>query len=474
MNVNYLPTIGLEIHCELKTATKLFCGCENSFGSQPNTNCCPVCCGFPGSMPVINETAVMLAVKAGLALNCKINEFSKWDRKNFFYPDLPKAWQTSQFDLPLCYDGELSYVFDGQEKKVRIERIHLEEDAGKLIHGNEKTYIDYNRSGVPLIEIVTAPDLHSPEETVAFLQELKDALKSAGVSDVKMQEGSMRCDVNLSVAKIGDKLGTRTETKNLNSFRSVLRSCSYEIDRQIALIESGNAVEQETRRWSESENVGYAMRKKESTSDYRFFAEPDLLPVLLTSEYIASIKASLPPTKQARISKYTSEYNVSYDDALRLTSDVEIANLFDETVKLFTNGKKVANFILSDVIRLCKESGKEDLSVKIQPWQVSEMLSMVAQGKVNITAVQQEILPRVFDSQVGPEQVAKDLDLIQSLGGEEIEKLVSLVLSENESAVADYKAGKTSVFAFLVGQVMKKSKGKANPSQVNELIKKLL
>ena len=470
----YITTIGLEVHCELKTQTKLFCSCENSFGKEPNTLCCPVCCGFPGTMPVLNEQAVLLTVKAGLALGCKINEFSKWDRKNFFYPDLPKAWQTSQFDLPLCYDGELVYTINGVEKKVRIERIHLEEDAGKLVHGSEKTCIDYNRCGVPLIEIVTKPDLHTPEETVAFLQELKSVLKSAGVSDVKMQEGSMRCDVNLSVAKEGESLGVRTESKNLNSFHSVLDACKYEEERQIQLLESGQKVRRETRRWSESENKGYAMREKENASDYRYFAEPDLLPVVITPEQISKIASTLPPTKKERITAYKQKFGLSEEVSYRLTADQDLADLFDETVLLYLDAKRLANFILSDITRLAKEQGKEELSIKIKPWQIAEALALVSSGKVNITAVQQRILPLVWDSDNSPNLVAKEYDLIQSLSKEDVESIVKTVIAKNPNAHADYKQGKKGAFTFFVGQVMKESKGKANPSVVNDLLNELL
>ncbi len=303
------PTIGCEVHAELKTATKLFCGCKNEFGGQPNTHCCPVCSGFPGTLPMLNRKAVEFAVKAGLALHCEINRFSKWDRKNYFYPDLPKAWQTSQYDLPLCVGGYVEFTLDGEKKRVRLNRIHLEEDAGKLIHDGGVSRVDYNRCGVPLIEIVTEPDMHSAEEVTAFLAELKSVLKYTGVSDVKMQEGSLRCDVNLSVAEDGAPLGTRTETKNLNSFRSV----AFETRRQIELLESGGVVEQETRRFDDNRGIGYAMRSKEDAHDYRYFPEPDLMPVVFTDDDIAAIKNGIPELKDARCARYAALGLPAYD-----------------------------------------------------------------------------------------------------------------------------------------------------------------
>ncbi len=303
-------TIGCEVHAELKTNTKLFCGCINEFGGAPNTHCCPVCSGFPGVLPVLNRRAVEYTVRAGLALGCEINGFSKWDRKNYFYPDLPKAWQTSQYDLPLCVGGYVEFPFDGQTKRVRLNRIHLEEDAGKLVHDGGVSLVDYNRCGVPLIEIVTEPDMHSAEEVVAFLTALKSILKYTGVSDVKMQEGSLRCDVNLSVAEDGAPLGTRTETKNLNSFRSVARAIAFETRRQIDVIESGGTVEQETRRFDDNKGVGYAMRSKEDAHDYRYFPEPDLPPVTFTDAQLDGIRAEIPTLPAARVKTYTEKYGL--------------------------------------------------------------------------------------------------------------------------------------------------------------------
>lgn len=319
-------TIGCEVHAELKTNTKLFCGCINEFGGAPNTHCCPVCSGFPGVLPVLNRKAVEYTVRAGLALGCEINRFSKWDRKNYFYPDLPKAWQTSQYDLPLCVGGYVEFPFDGQTKRVRLNRIHLEEDAGKLVHDGGVSLVDYNRCGVPLIEIVTEPDMHSAEEVVAFLTALKSILKYTGVSDVKMQEGSLRCDVNLSVAEDGAPLGTRTETKNLNSFRSVARAIAFETRRQIDVIESSGTVEQETRRFDDNKGVGYAMRSKEDAHDYRYFPEPDLPPVTFTDAQLDGIRAEIPTLPAARVKTYTEKYGLPAYDAEVLTADKDVAD----------------------------------------------------------------------------------------------------------------------------------------------------
>ncbi len=475
MTADYEITIGLEIHCELKTKSKIFCSCPNVFGGEPNTHCCPICSGFPGVLPVLNKTAVEYTVKAGLALGCEISRYSKWDRKNYFYPDLPKAWQTSQYDLPLCRGGGVAFKgADGEDKFVRLNRIHLEEDAGKLIHEGGVTRVDYNRCGVPLMEIVTEPDLHSPEDAVAFLTELKNILKYTGVSDVKMQEGSLRCDVNLSVAKKGEPMGTRTETKNLNSFRSVLRSCKYEAERQIEIKESGGQVVQETRRWDDVSGEGSGMRGKENAHDYRYFPEPDLMPVVMSDEDIERIRATIPALKQQRIDKYTAEYNLSDYDAALITADVAIADLFDGAVAAGANPKKAANFIMGDVMRLAKEPGSEDVNIKITPAQLTAMLSLVEQGVVSLVAVQKEIFPKVWGTDSDPVAVVDKLGLRQSNDTAEIEAVVKEIMAANERVVNDYRSGNTKVVSFFVGQVMKATKGKANPKVVNEVLAKLL
>ncbi len=475
MNNDYKITIGLEIHCELKTATKIFCSCPNTFGGEPNTHCCPICSGFPGVMPVLNKKAVEYTVKAGLALGCNISEYSKWDRKNYFYPDLPKAWQTSQYDLPLCVGGGIEFTTESGEKKfVRLNRIHLEEDAGKLIHENGVTRVDYNRCGVPLMEIVTEPDLHSAEDTVAFLTELKNILKYTGVSDVKMQEGSLRCDVNLSVAKDGEPLGTRTETKNLNSFRSVLRSCKWEAERQIELIESGGKVVQETRRWDDAAGEGSSMRGKEDAHDYRYFPEPDLMPVVMSKEDVERIRATIPPLKAERIAKYTGEYKLSDYDAAQLTVDVAIADLFDGTVVLGSNPKKTANFIMGDVLRLAREPGSEDVNIRISPAQLAEILKLIEDGAVSLVAVQKELFPKAWGTEDSPAVLLDKLGLRQSNDTGELESVVQAIIDANPRVVNDYLSGNEKVLSFFVGQAMKATKGKANPKLVGDIVAKLL
>lgn len=475
MNGDYEITIGLEIHAELRTESKLFCSCPNVFGGEPNTHCCPVCSGLPGVMPSLNRRAVEYTVKAGLALGCDIAPYSKWDRKNYFYPDLPKAWQTSQYDLPLCRGGGVEFVSESGEKRfVRLNRIHLEEDAGKLLHEGGVTRVDYNRCGVPLIEIVTEPDLHSAEDAVAFLTELRSILKYTGVSDVKMQEGSMRCDVNLSVAKRGEPLGTRTETKNLNSFRSVLRSCKYEAARQTDILEAGGKVAQETRRWDDAAGEGSSMRGKEDAHDYRYFPEPDLMPVVMSPEDIERIRATVPPLRRERMARYTGEFGLTEYDAGQITADVAIADLFEGAVKAGATPKKAANFIMGDVMRLAREPGSEELSVRISPVQLAGMLALVDEGTVSLVAVQKELFPALWGTDLSPAEMVDKLGLRQNSDAGELEGIVASVIAANPKVADDYRAGNTKVAAFFVGQVMKATRGKANPKLVNEILNKLL
>lgn len=466
------PTIGCEVHCELKTETKLFCGCKNEFGGEANTHCCPVCSGFPGTLPVLNRKAVEYAVKAGLALHCKIGEFSKWDRKNYFYPDLPKAWQTSQYDLPLCIGGYVEYELNGERKRVRLNRIHLEEDAGKLVHDGGISRVDYNRCGVPLIEIVTEPDMHSAEEVVAFLTELKSVLKYTGVSDVKMQEGSLRCDVNLSVAEDGEKLGTRTETKNLNSFRSVARSIAFETRRQIDVIESGGTVEQETRRFDDNKGIGYAMRSKEDAHDYRYFPEPDLLPVVMSAADIKRIADTVPELKDARIARYTEKLGLPDYDARVLTEDKDVSYLFDGAVKLGADPKKASNFIMSEVLRLAKAQSSEDVELGISAEQLAEILKMSAADELNNLAAKQ-LLSELWGTELDARDTAGKKGLIQSNDEGEIKAIFDKVIADNPKQTADFIAGNDKLRGYFVGQVMRASGGKANPKIINGLLDNL-
>ena len=467
----YIPTIGCEVHCELKTETKLFCSCKNEFGGEPNTHCCPVCSGFPGVLPVLNEKAVEFAVKAGLALHCTINKFSKWDRKNYFYPDLPKAWQTSQYDLPLCVGGYVEFMLDGKVKRVRLNRIHLEEDAGKLVHDGSISRVDYNRCGVPLIEIVTEPDMHSAEEVVAFLSELKSVLKYTGISDVKMQEGSLRCDVNLSVAEEGQPLGTRTETKNLNSFRAVSRSVIFETRRQIDELTSGGTVIQETRRFDDGKGVGYAMRSKEDAHDYRYFPEPDLLPVVFTDERLEEIRQSIPELKAARIGRYMSDFSLPEYDADVLTADKEVSDLFDETVSLGIDPKKASNFIMSEVLRLAKTDGSEDVELKITSKALAEILKLLLSDEINNLGAK-SLLAAVWGKQVDIRGKAEEMGLIQSNDEGEIKAVFDSVIAANKKQADDFLAGNDKLRGYFVGQVMRAAGGKANPKIINALLDK--
>ncbi len=467
------PTIGCEVHCELKTATKLFCGCKNEFGGEPNTHCCPICSGFPGTMPALNAKAVEYAVRAGLALGCNINRFSKWDRKNYFYPDLPKAWQTSQYDLPLCVGGAVEFEVNGEKKRVRLNRIHLEEDAGKLIHDGGESCVDYNRCGVPLIEIVTEPDMHSAEEVVAFLTELKSVLKYTGVSDVKMQEGSLRCDVNLSMAEDGAPLGTRTETKNLNSFRAVARSVAFEIRRQTEVLESGGIVEQETRRFDDNKGVGYAMRSKEDAHDYRYFPEPDIMPVTFTEADIQRIRSEIPELKGPRVKRYTEKLGLPPYDAQVLTADKAVSDLLDDVIALGCDAKKTSNFIMSEVLRLAKTDGSEDVELLIDAPRLAEIISMQAKGEINNLAAKQ-LLSAVWGTDASPRKRAEELNLLQSNDEGAIKAVFDKVLSDNPSQVADFLSGNDKLRGYFVGQVMRAAGGKANPKIVNELLDRLV
>ena len=465
-------TIGCEVHAELKTNTKLFCGCINEFGGVPNTHCCPVCSGFPGVLPVLNRRAVEYTVRAGLALGCEINGFSKWDRKNYFYPDLPKAWQTSQYDLPLCVGGYVEFPFDGQTKRVRLNRIHLEEDAGKLVHDGGVSLVDYNRCGVPLIEIVTEPDMHSAEEVVAFLTALKSILKYTGVSDVKMQEGSLRCDVNLSVAEDGAPLGTRTETKNLNSFRSVARAIAFETRRQIDVIESGGTVEQETRRFDDNKGVGYAMRSKEDAHDYRYFPEPDLPPVTFTDAQLDGIRAEIPTLPAARVKTYTEKYGLPAYDAEVLTADKDVADLFERVVENGIEPKKASNFIMSETLRLAKSSGSDDVELKVTAEQLYAILKMSADGELNNLAAK-SLLAEVWGSDADPRETARRLNLVQSNDAGAIKQIFDGVIAANPKQTADFLAGNDKLRGYFVGQVMRAAGGKANPKIINDLLDKL-
>lgn len=470
--MDYEIVIGLEVHSELKTKSKVFCSCENGFGGKPNTRCCPVCSGHPGTLPVLNRTAVDYTVKAGLALNCEIETFSKFDRKNYYYPDLPKAYQISQFPLPLCKNGRLDFTVDGVKKSVRINRIHLEEDAGKLVHSEwgEGTLVDYNRCGVPLIEIVTEPDMRSPEEALAFLENLKSILKYTGVSDCKMEQGSIRCDVNLSLRKPGAKeFGVRSEMKNVNSFKAAYRAMVYEAKRQAEILDRGGVVEQETRRWDDAKGKSFVMRTKEDAHDYRYFPEPDLVPVVLAPERVEEIRAELPELPAVRKVRYETEFGLPAYDAEVLTADRGLADFFEETVELYDKPKTVSNWIMGEVLRKCKETESEEISVPFSAKNFAKLLEIYEKQVVN-QAGAKKIFEMLWTKDEDPEEIVEREGLRQVDDSDAIRKAILEIIAANPRPVADYKAGNKKAVAFFVGQVMKATKGKANPQTVNKIL----
>ncbi len=473
---DYEVIIGLEVHAELSTNTKIYCGCSTEFGADPNTHCCPICTGMPGTLPVLNEKVVEYAVKAGLATNCEIARFSKQDRKNYFYPDLPKAYQTSQYDLPLCEHGYLDINVEGNVKRIGITRIHIEEDAGKLIHDayTGATLVDMNRCAVPLIEIVSEPDIRSAKEAVEYMQTLKGILEYLEVCDCKMQEGSLRCDVNLSVRPVGQKeFGTRTETKNLNSFRAIENSIEFEIKRQIEELENGGVIYQETRRFDDTKGIGYAMRSKEDAHDYRYFPEPDLAPIVLSDEYINNVKDNLPEMPHVKKSRYIDEFNLSDYDATQLTSSKYTASFFEEATCACNNAKAVANWIMGDLFRMLNESEITITECKITPKNLAELIMLIDNGTIS-SKIAKDVFIDMFESGESAKAIVDKKGLVQMSDEGAIKALVESVVEKNPKSVEDYRAGKDKALGFLVGQIMKETKGKANPAIVNKLLLEVL
>lgn len=468
--MNYETVIGLEIHAELATKTKIYCGCKNEFGGEPNTHCCPVCTGMPGSLPVLNKAVVDYAIKAGLAMNCTITQYSKQDRKNYFYPDLPKAYQISQFDLPLCQNGYVDIVVDGKTKRIGITRIHIEEDAGKLIHDDygDCSIVDYNRCGVPLIEIVSEPDLRSPEEAKIFLETLKSILEYTEVSDCKMQEGSLRCDVNVSLMEEGSNVfGTRCEMKNVNSFSAAYRAMQFEEKRQAEVLNAGGVIEQETRRWDDVHGISTVMRTKEDAHDYRYFPEPDLIPIEISDEWIEEIRKTLPELPEKRRARYVSEYGLPEYDASILTGTKYMADYFDACVKLEKNPKTVSNWMMGDVLRLLNE--KELTEIPFGPEKLADLIGLIEKATISNNAAK-KVLAQMFTEDAEPMALVEKLGLAQVSDEGELLKMIEEVLKENPQSVADFKAGKNKAMGFLMGQIMKASKGKANPQMINKLL----
>nr|WP_295680829.1 Asp-tRNA(Asn)/Glu-tRNA(Gln) amidotransferase subunit GatB [uncultured Lachnoclostridium sp.] len=472
----YETVIGLEVHVELATKSKIFCGCTTQFGGEVNTHCCPVCMGMPGTLPVLNKKVVEFAIAAGLALNCEITRNCKFDRKNYFYPDLPKAYQVSQLYLPICRNGSIDIEVDGVKKSIGIHEIHMEEDAGKLVHDpwEDCTLVDYNRCGVPLIEIVSEPDMRSAEEVIAYLEKLKLILQYLGVSDCKMQEGSLRADINLSIREVGaTEFGTRTEMKNMNSFKAIARAIEGERKRQIEVLEYGKKVIQETRRWDDNKDTSFAMRSKEDAQDYRYFPEPDLVPIEISEEWLTEIKRREPELRDAKMLRYVKEYEIPEYDAGIITGSKNLADIFEATVALCNKPKEVSNWIMVETMRLLKESEQEVEELKLSPAKFASLIELIDAGKINRT-IAKEVFEQIFRSDVDPKTYIEEHGLGMVSDDGLLRSTIENILKENEQSVSDYKNGKEKAFGFLVGQTMKVMKGKANPSVINEILRELL
>ena len=472
----YEMVIGLEVHVELATKTKIFCGCTTQFGGAPNTHTCPICTGMPGTLPVANRKVIEFAVAAGLATNCEITRYNKFDRKNYFYPDLPKAYQISQLYLPICRNGHVDIVTAAGEKSVGIHEIHMEEDAGKLMHDPwlDQTMVDYNRCGVPLLEIVSEPDMRSAEEVIAYLTKLRQTLQYLGVSDCKMQEGSMRADVNLSVRPVGQKeFGTRTEMKNINSFKTIARAIAGEYRRQVELIEDGGKVQQQTRRWDDNKGASFAMRSKENAQDYRYFPEPDLPPISLSQALIDAVRARQPELAEAKAARYQSEFGLPKYDAGILTEEKPIADLFEQAVSACGKPKEVSNWIMGETMAMMKEKSVPAENLMLSGQALGAIVSAVYAGRLNRQSAR-EVFAYAFDGGEDIEGYIKAHGLEIVSDDSAYEQILSDVLARCEKDVAQYRAGNQKVFGFLVGQAMKALKGKADPKKINELLRKLL
>lgn len=473
----YETIIGLEVHAELKTNSKIYCSCRNSFGEEPNTQICPVCMGLPGALPTLNSKVVDYAIKMGHALNCRINNVSHQDRKNYFYPDLPKAYQISQADVPICENGYVDFGVDGMRKSVRITRIHIEEDAGKLLHDAEYpgSLADYNRCGVPLIEIVSEPDIRSSDEAKVYLDTIKSILQYIGISDCKMQEGSLRCDVNVSVREKGSAvLGTRCEMKNVNSFSAAVRGIEYEAKRQLEILKAGGAIAQETRRWDDAKGMSFTMRTKEDAQDYRFFPEPDLGTIVIDKAHIQKLKESIPELPNKKIMRYVNEHGMSNIDASIIAYDIDKAKLYDESVALGRcKPKSISNWILSDVSKYSNDIGRSILETPLTAERLTSLILEVEKGNISSSAAK-EIFAVIVREGGEPSEIIEKLGLSQNSDFDFLEQLVKDVLAVNEKSINDYRSGKRNALGYLVGQCMKASKGKANPAIVKELLTNML
>lgn len=473
--MEYDIVIGMEIHAELATKSKIFCSCSTTFGADENTHACPVCLGMPGVLPVLNEKVVEYATRAGLALNCHIANFSKMDRKNYFYPDLPKAYQTSQFDLPICTGGVVDIEVEGEKKEIGITRIHIEEDAGKLLHESaDGTLVDVNRCGVPLIEIVTEPDIRGAEEARVFAEKIRNILEYVGVSDCKMEEGSIRFDVNLSVKEKGsDVLGTRTEMKNLNSFRALVRAVQYESKRQIIELKKGHRIIQETRKWDDVKGVSSSMRSKEEAHDYRYFPEPDLVPIVITDETIEQIKSGLPELPEAKRARYVAEYKLPDYDAGVLTASKVTAKFFEETIALYDEPKQISNWLMVDIPAMLKEKELSMENIPFSPAELAELLKLIKDGTISGT-IGKKVLEKMFEEDKTPKAIVEENNWAQMSDTSELEGIIAQVIEDNPKSIEDIGAGNQKAYGFLTGQVMKATKGQANPQVANKIIRELV
>ena len=476
MSKNYETVIGLEVHVELATKTKIFCSCSTEFGGAPNTHTCPVCTGMPGALPVLNKKVVEYAMAVGLATNCKITQYSKFDRKNYFYPDNPQNYQISQLYLPICRDGYVEIETPAGQKKIRIHEIHMEEDAGKLVHDEweDVSIVDYNRSGVPLIEIVSEPDMRSADEVIAYLETLRQTIQYLGASDCKLNEGSMRADVNLSVRETGSpKFGTRTEMKNLNSFKAIAHAIEGERERQIELLEMGRKVIQETRRWDDNKESSHAMRSKEDAQDYRYFPDPDLTPLVISDEWIEKIRAAQPELRPQKLKRYKREYDIPEYDAKIITESKRMADLFEAVTAICGKPKKVSNWLMGETMRLLKEEGKEPEDLSFAPVHLANLIDLVDAGTIN-GSVAKKVFGEIFRRDVDPVIYVEEHGLKTVSDEGALREIIARIFAENPKSVEDYKGGKKKAIGFLVGQTMKAMKGKADPGMVNQMVKEMM
>ncbi|MDE6433570.1 MAG: Asp-tRNA(Asn)/Glu-tRNA(Gln) amidotransferase subunit GatB [Lachnospiraceae bacterium] len=476
MGKAYETVIGLEVHVELATKTKIFCGCSTAFGGAPNTHTCPVCTGMPGSLPVLNKEVVNKAIAVGLATNCTITKNCKFDRKNYFYPDNPQNYQISQLYYPICRNGKVEIEVEGKKKYIGIHEIHMEEDAGKLIHDpyTDSSLVDYNRSGVPLIEIVSEPDMRSADEVIAYLDKLRTTIQYLGASDCKLNEGSMRADVNLSIREVGAKeFGTRTEMKNLNSFKAIARAIENERERQIDLLESGKEVVQETRRWDDAKEYSYAMRSKEDAQDYRYFPDPDLVPIIISDEWLDEIRSKQPEFREEKKIRYQEEFGLPEYDADILTGTKKLADIFEETVALGANPKKASNWLMVETMRLLKEKEMDADNISFSAQNLAKLIQLADSQAIN-SSVAKEVFEVIFAEDIDPDKYVEEKGLKTVNDEGALRSTIEQVIADNPQSVEDYHNGKEKAIGFLVGQTMKAMKGKANPGMVNQILKELL